>query len=132
MVEHRRAPRRRAEGIIQVTNAITGDSAGRIGNLSIDGMMLVTERPGRDDALYQYSFQLPDERGRRAGFGGRFRAAREDDAPGAESFDLGRIVVPGPDLAIHADLADAPRDQLGVLGAEIQDENFVVVDVLHN
>lgn len=63
MVEHRRAPRRRAEGIIQVTNAITGDSAGRIGNLSIDGMMLVTERPGRDDALYQYSFQLPDERG---------------------------------------------------------------------
>lgn len=64
MVEHRRAPRRRAEEVIQVTNAITGEAFGRIGNLSIDGVMLVTERPAREDALYQFTFQLPDERGR--------------------------------------------------------------------
>jgi hypothetical protein len=64
MVEHRRALRRRAEDVIQVTNAITGEPAGRIGNLSIDGMMLVTERPARENALYQFAFQLPDERGR--------------------------------------------------------------------
>ena len=64
MVEHRRAPRIRAGDTIQVTNAITGEVAGRIGNLSIDGMMLVSERPAREDALYQYSFTLPDEHGR--------------------------------------------------------------------
>jgi hypothetical protein len=35
-------------------------------------------------------------------------------------------VVPGPDLAVHADLADAARDQLGVLRAEIEDQDLVV------
>lgn len=64
MVEHRRAPRRRVAEIIEVTNMMTGDIAGRVGNLSIDGMMLVTERAGREDALYQFAFRLPDERGR--------------------------------------------------------------------
>ncbi|UXI67903.1 PilZ domain-containing protein [Tahibacter amnicola] len=63
MVEHRRAPRKRAEEIIQVTNAITGEVVGRVGNLSIDGMMLVANRPAREDALYQFIFSLPDERG---------------------------------------------------------------------
>jgi hypothetical protein len=64
MVEHRRAPRRRADEVIQVTNAITGEAAGQLVNLSIDGMMLASHRPAREDALYQFSFQLPDERGR--------------------------------------------------------------------
>ena len=50
---------------------------------------------------------------------------------GAELRDLGRIVVPGPDLAIDADLADAARDQLRVLRAEIEDEDLVGVDVGH-
>jgi hypothetical protein len=39
-------------------------------------------------------------------------------------------VVPGPDLAVDAELADAPRDQLRVLRAEIEDEDLVAVDVL--
>ena len=64
MVEHRRAPRVRAGEAIQVTNAITGEIAGRVGNLSSDGMMLVSEHPAREDALYQFSFSLPDARGR--------------------------------------------------------------------
>lgn len=64
MVEHRRAPRRRAEEAIPVVNSITGEVAGHIANVSIDGMMLVCEQPARDDALYQFSFQLPDEHGR--------------------------------------------------------------------
>jgi hypothetical protein len=33
------------------------------------------------------------------------------------------------DLAVHAELAHAPRNQLGVLRAEIQDEDAVGVDV---
>jgi hypothetical protein len=41
-------------------------------------------------------------------------------------------VVPGPDFAVHADLADAAGDELGVLRAEIEDEDLVVVDVGHD
>ena len=64
MVEHRRAPRIRVGEAIQVTNAITGEIAGRVGNLSLDGMMLVANRPAREDTLYQLSFNLADDRGR--------------------------------------------------------------------
>src|SRR5690606_25374659 len=63
--------------------------------------------------------------------GGALRATGQDDALGAECGDLGRIVVPGPDFAVHAELADAARDQLRVLGAEIEDEDLVVVDIGH-
>src|SRR6185312_9219273 len=62
---------------------------------------------------------------------GRFRPAGQDDALGAERGDLARIVVPGPDLAIHAQLAHAPGDQLRVLRTEVEDEYFVGVDVGH-
>jgi len=56
MAEHRRNKRKRADVVIQVTNAITGEILGRIGNLSADGMMLVANRPLREDALYQFRF----------------------------------------------------------------------------
>jgi len=61
--EHRRNKRKRADVIVQVTNAITGEVMGRVGNLSTDGMMLVASKPVREDALYQVSFQLPGDRG---------------------------------------------------------------------
>ena len=64
MVEHRRAPRIRVDEAIQVMNAITGEIAGRVGNLSLDGMLLLASRPAREDTLYQFSFNLADERGR--------------------------------------------------------------------
>src|SRR3546814_13755147 len=38
---------------------------------------------------------------------------------------LVRVVVPGPDFAVDAQLADATRDQLRVLRAEVEDEDFV-------
>src|SRR5690606_20698311 len=41
------------------------------------------------------------------------------------------VMVPGPDLAVHADLADAAGDQLGVLRAEVEDEDLVGMDVGH-
>ena len=68
-------------------------------------------------------------RARRAVQRGRFRAARQDDALGAERGDLGRVVVPGPDFAVHPDLADAAGDQLRVLRAEVEDQDLVVMDV---
>jgi hypothetical protein len=33
------------------------------------------------------------------------------------------------DLAVHADLAHAARDQLGVLGAEIEDQDAIGMNV---
>ena len=70
-------------------------------------------------------------RARRTGFGGRFRTTGQDDALRRERGDVGRVVVPGPDLAVHAGLADAAGDQLGVLRAEIEDEDLVAMDVGH-
>src|SRR6185295_3995691 len=70
-------------------------------------------------------------RARRIGFGRRLRTTGQDDALGREPRDLGRIVVPGPDFAVHAELADAAGDQLRVLRAEIEDQDLVVVDVGH-
>ena len=61
--EHRRTKRKRADAIMQVTNAITGEIMGRVGNLSADGMMLIAAKPVREDALYQVIFHLPNERG---------------------------------------------------------------------
>ncbi len=64
MNEHRRSPRKTAYVTIPVTNAMTGESMGRIGNLSMDGMLLVCNRMVVDDALYQLAFELVDADGR--------------------------------------------------------------------
>ena len=57
--EHRRSQRKRARHTINVTNAITGRPIGHIGNLSIDGMLLISNQRVPEDALFQFSFQLP-------------------------------------------------------------------------
>jgi len=64
VIEHRRSPRKPPGVIIQVTNVMTGEVLGRLGNISAEGMMLVANRPIVDDALYQVLFNLPDEHGR--------------------------------------------------------------------
>ena len=61
--EQRRSRRKNPESTVQVVNAMTGHSMGRVGNLSIDGMMLIATTPTRENALYQFVFHLPDERG---------------------------------------------------------------------
>src|SRR5260221_12922810 len=63
MTELRRAKRKPPEDPINVVNAMTGATIGRIGNLSINGMMLVADAPIREDALFQFLFNLPDGRG---------------------------------------------------------------------
>jgi hypothetical protein len=57
--EHRRSQRKRAHQMIQVVNSITGKPVGHIGNLSIDGMLLISSTQLREDALFQFTFQLP-------------------------------------------------------------------------
>ena len=60
MTEHRRSPRKRALQAIHVTNAMTGEAIGQIGNLSLDGMLLIANRALADNALFQFAFDLPD------------------------------------------------------------------------
>ncbi len=55
----RRAERKRASANAIVTNAITGQRIGQVGNLSSTGMMLILEEAPRRDALYQVSVALP-------------------------------------------------------------------------
>lgn len=59
MVEHRKTRRKKAQDAIQVTNSITTEAIGYIGNLSVDGMLLIANRALPDNALFQFSFELP-------------------------------------------------------------------------
>jgi hypothetical protein len=56
----RRSVRKRASDAIMVINAMTGETLGRIGNLSVDGMMLITPQPLPEGRLYQLQFVLAD------------------------------------------------------------------------
>lgn len=64
MKNQRRAKRTRSAQTIRVTNSITGENAGQVGNLSERGMMLVTREKVGDEALFQFAFELPDQKGR--------------------------------------------------------------------
>jgi hypothetical protein len=64
MNEKRRLPRKRPDVPLQVVDAMTGEVVGRLGNISLEGMMLITQRPLAEDALFQFLFHLPDSHGR--------------------------------------------------------------------
>src|SRR4029077_14453351 len=61
--------------------------------------------------------------------GHRFRPAGEDHATRAEGPYLGIAHVPGTDLAVDAELAHAPRDQLRVLRSEVEDQDAVRMNI---
>lgn len=63
MNEHRRSPRKSAFVTIPVTNRMTGQAMGRIGNLSADGMLMVCDQPMTDGALFQLGFELVNGHG---------------------------------------------------------------------
>ena len=54
-------------------------------------------------------------------------SAGEDDGLGQDRRERRLGLVEGHDFGIDAGLAHPPRDELGVLGAEIDDEHFVRV-----
>ncbi|MNE20302.1 hypothetical protein D3C80_1134140 [compost metagenome] len=60
----------------------------------------------------------------------RLGTAGEDDAAGVELADGVVAQVERVDLGVHADLAHATGDQLGVLGTEVQDQDPVGVNVV--
>ncbi len=55
----RRAQRKRASANAIVTDVISGEPMGHLGNLSSTGMLLISAKPPRSEALYQVSFSLP-------------------------------------------------------------------------
>jgi len=63
MSEQRRSRRKSVDTNIEVVNAMTGDVMGRAGNLSVDGMLLISREPLREDSLFQFVFHVPDEHG---------------------------------------------------------------------
>ena len=68
-------------------------------------------------------------RGGRSAVGHGLRSAGEDDAARAEGAHFVAVHVPRQDLAVDAALAHAPRDELRVLRAEVEDQDPVGVDV---
>lgn len=65
VAEKRRHPRRRLDEDVLVTDVMRECVVGRLGDLSLGGLLLITEHPPREDALYQFRFELPDANGRR-------------------------------------------------------------------
>ncbi|MFO1505650.1 MAG: PilZ domain-containing protein [Lysobacterales bacterium] len=64
MKNARRHQRVATPPMMRVTDTITGKDAGRLGNLSPEGLMLVADGPIADGALHQFAFDLPDQYGR--------------------------------------------------------------------
>jgi hypothetical protein len=59
VVEHRQSLRKPPSRPIDVQDLVSGRTLGRIGNLSIDGLLLIGQRPLPANALFQLSFNLP-------------------------------------------------------------------------
>lgn len=57
--QQRRSPRRAPSHAVTVTDAMTGQAMGRIGNLSAGGMLLIADQTLPTGALYQVQFDLP-------------------------------------------------------------------------
>lgn len=55
----RRARRKNATATTVVTDVISGQPLGHLGNLSSSGMLLISAREPRSEALYQVSLSLP-------------------------------------------------------------------------
>lgn len=55
----RRAARKRTMANSVVTDVISGQPMGHLGNLSSTGMLLISAKAPRSEALYQINFSLP-------------------------------------------------------------------------
>jgi hypothetical protein len=56
--EQRSAPRKRPNYSVSVTDSIKGQVLGLLGNLSYTGMLLISPRAPRSEAVYQVSLPL--------------------------------------------------------------------------
>jgi hypothetical protein len=58
-MDQRRALRKRANFTAVVTDVISGQPIGHLGNLSANGMLLISTHAPRSEAIYQVSLSLP-------------------------------------------------------------------------
>jgi hypothetical protein len=61
--EHRRHERRPVRSRIEVTDTMSGDIIGHLGNVSEDGLMLVSQVELSEEAIYQFNFTLHGRNG---------------------------------------------------------------------
>ena len=79
------------------------------------------------DAQYRDTQRPHDvRRSRRLAFGNALGTARQNDPLRGERANFSDVDIEGLDLAIDMRLAQAARDQLRVLGAEIEDQDLRV------
>ena len=100
--EYRRARRKRAQETIEVTDTMTDQVVGRIGNISETGMMMLATIHLPDDALFQFRFALPDgsARGRAIEIGSHQLWSDAANVPG--QFWAGfRFIDMSPEDAAH-------------------------------
>jgi hypothetical protein len=112
MNEYRRAKRRKV-GDIDVMDTMTGQSIGKLSNLSETGMLLILGQPIISDALFQLRFTLTSENGssRSVDVGAHELWSDEAAAPGQVWTGL-RFVDVGPeDVAFIREWVDAPGSQ---------------------
>lgn len=57
--EYRRSPRRKIAEVVMVSDMMTDEVVGRIGNISEGGLLLVANSSLTEDGLYQFRFRLP-------------------------------------------------------------------------
>lgn len=111
--DYRRARRRKVGFDIDVTDTMTGYVVGKLSNLSETGMLLVLGQPLVSDALYQFRFSLPSERGgaRPVEVGAHELWADEAAAPGQVWTGFRFIDVSPEDVAYIREWVDAPGSQ---------------------
>ena len=61
--DQRRSDRKALSEVVTVLDGVTGDRMGQIGNLSTEGLMLITRNDVETDSLFQLNFTLvgPDD-----------------------------------------------------------------------
>ena len=111
--EYRRARRRKVTGAVAVTDAMTEQVIGKLGNISETGMLLIASAPLAEDALYQFTFRLDEGRGAEAivEVGAHLLWIGPASAPGQSWAGFRFITVPEAHLDAIRAWIDAPGAQ---------------------
>ncbi len=68
ITEQRRLDRKTLRPPVQVLDAMTGDRLGQIGNISSQGLMIISPDPIGEGLLFQLNFSLPFDDGKQRAF----------------------------------------------------------------
>jgi len=116
MAENRSSKRKRVDTSIKVSNALTGRSLGHIGNLSAEGMLLISDQQLPEDALFQFVFQLPGADGSRSHdieVGVHEQWSEAANVPGQVWTGFRIIDISPEDFELLYDWVTDPRQPLG-------------------